>query len=124
MDVIELAKLVPLSKKATPLQIIGLLIAMGLLIACGWYASGIVKGYFDKSHSELVLLITEQNSKVAAADTKAEKAIEGVGALRHYGWSNSDMVRWANQLDRANRTSVPALIVPEVPAPASVPTSN
>lgn len=124
MDAIELAKLVPLSKKATPLQIVGLFVAMGLLVAVGWGASTTVKSYFDHSHMELVELITDQNSKVAAADAKAEKALEQVESVRHYGWSNSDMQRWTNQFDRANRTSVPALIIPEVPAPLATGRAN
>lgn len=118
-DELDIISRLPLKKNATPAQIIMLFVVAALLVGTGWKASSSVKDYFDDNHRQLVALLSAQDAKVLVVSAKADKNAEGIDALRRYGWSNSDMQRWAQQLERANRIAVPALVVPDVPAPAS-----
>lgn len=109
----DLPSKVPLKKSATPTQMIYLGLAMVSLLAVGW----VVKGYFDDKQTTILAAISEvgaRNDKLGQ-DVKANSS--SIEAIRRYYWSNADMQQWAQQLDRANRTAVPALVVPEVPRP-------
>jgi|GEM_PF-3929094 len=124
IDATELAKLVPLSKKATPLQILGLLTAMGLLIAAGWWSSSAVKKYFDDYHKALIAEIESVGKPLGdqmklMQSTLAEHD-QAISVLRTYKVSNSDMQLWTRQLDKQNREAGKALSVPDFPEPSKV----
>jgi hypothetical protein len=94
----------PFTKKATPAQMILLACCSFSLIWMG--VEG--KGYFDASQNKILDAIS-QNGK------KTDHNGEEINAIKQYYWKNSDQNQWAQQLDRLNRTTVPALIVPVVP---------
>lgn len=120
-DIFDAVKELPFKKNATPVQIVALFVCMVFLVSVGWYASSTVKDYFDQAHKEIMVAITkvdsDQSSKTQAISTIVTQHSTEIESLRHYYWSNSDMNRWAEQLDHANRATVPALIIPEVTLP-------
>ena len=90
-------------------QLRGIVAVMGLgllVLGGGWFA----KGYFDDMRHDLLCAI----QPVAAQVQKHEEQIEQV---KRYYWSKADQQRYMQQFDRINRTLVPGLLVPDVPAP-------
>lgn len=122
----------PIKKKATPVEMLLLILSIGVIFCSGIYA-GIygmnrVKIYFDARHNELLAAIAkvdaDNSSKVATLgmavgtlSTRVDKNEGSISGIRRYYWSNADMTRWANQLLRDNSKGVPEFIVPEVPPP-------
>ena len=96
----------PLAKKATPTQMIYLLLAIISLLTGGW----ISKGYFDAKQAEIV-------SAIDRVGKSTEDQAREIDAVKRFYWSNADQQAWALRLDRTNRSSVPGLQVPEVPPP-------
>jgi hypothetical protein len=111
----------PLKKKATTVQILMLLAAIGFIFGAGIWAGNWAKNYFDDSHHEIMAAInrvdTDNSGKIAVVAESLDKASSNIDSLRHYYWSNADMQRWASDLDHLNRLPVPAMIVPQVPQP-------
>jgi hypothetical protein len=128
MEPTDIIDRLPLKKNATTSQLLVLLLSIAGLIVFGWVS----KTYFDTSHNEIIAAIAavdkDQTVKIDAVKgtiASLQKEVDGnsgsIDALKRYTWFNSDMARWAQGLDRANRQAVPALIVPEVPPPPQVP---
>lgn len=110
----------PLRKSATTTQLIYLALAMVSLAFSGW----MTKGYFDDNKSAIIAAINQVGARAETAIQKSDTNAASINQIRRYYWSNNDQQRWAQQLDRANRTTVPAMIVPivpEVPPAANTP---
>jgi len=123
LDPTEIAKLVPLNKKATPIQIVGLFCAMAMLVSAGWYASSSVKKYFDDAHNQILAELTTVakplGERMASVEKKADANAASITALQIYKVSNSEMQDWTRQLDKQNREAGKALSVPDFPQPSS-----
>ena len=109
-EFIEALDKLPLSKKASPTQIIYLLLAIISLLTFGWVA----KGYFDAKQAEIV-------NAINMVGKSTEDQAKEIDAVKRFYWSNADQQSWALKLDRNNRALLPALQVPEVPPPAPAP---
>ena len=94
-------------------RVVYLLLGLAAVIAIG------MKLQADRDGISTDIANTKTDILKALDPLERASATQGqkIDAIQRYYWSNADMNHWANQLDRANRTSVPAMIVPEVPAP-------
>jgi TolA-binding protein len=117
MDPVDVIEKLPFKKNATLSQIVLLILATSAVAVGG----AMVKTYFDEAHGQIMAAIAKVDSDQTQRTTGLQKEVDdntgSIEALRRYYWSNADMQRWAQQLDRQNRVSVPALTVPEVPPP-------
>jgi len=126
----EIISHLPVKKYPTLKEIIYLVIFLASFTVGGWMA----KGWFVESHQQVMdaiatsdqlhkLRLEELGNRLTHetdAQTAELKAHAGrIEAVRHYGWSNADMARWASQLDKANRANLPNFNVPDVPPPAA-----
>lgn len=98
----------PLTKRATPAQILILLAGILTVFICGasaaWWA-------FD-SRNTVINAIQQVDAKVQDVKSSQEW-------MRRASLNKSEFAKWVNQLDRMNRASVPALAVPEPPEAVS-----
>lgn len=110
-DLTETISKLPLAKKATPGQMILLALVTGGLLWTG----ARIGSYFDTYNKSILGAI----QKVADATDKQGAEID---VLKKYKWSYADQQQWVHQLDKLNRTAVPALTVPDVPQPSAAST--
>lgn len=117
-DLTDAAEKLPFKKNATPAQMITLVVFCATIFVGGWWASAAVKEYFDSWRREMASIVSDQSAKIEANSAIARRAAEDVEVLRRAGWTNAEMNRWSQQLERLNRTTVPAFVVPDVPPPS------
>ncbi len=93
-DIKEAVQGLPLAKKATPGQMILLFLCCVSLIYVGVQLSNAKRDITDG---------------ISNLDKKVEW-------LKNASWSRDDMRDWTAQLDHANRSTVPAMVIPAVAA--------
>ena len=127
MDAEELVEGLPFKKRATVQQLILLALAIIFLLGLGWRAQAWFSGAHNEVMSAIAAVAKTQEVRIDAlqavmsrADAENEAKImmnsRAIEAIRKYNWTNADMQRWAQQLERVNRKI--DLAVPDVPAPA------
>lgn len=98
-DAKEIVEDLPLTKQATPKQMLLLIVSIISVGYIGWKLNG--------AKTEITTAVSQVDSKVDKLDAK-------VDWLQKSTWSRQDHIEWANELDRLNRKSVPGLEVPTV----------
>ena len=128
MDASEIVKAInelPIKRNASLGQKVLMAGFVAVLFAAGWMASNATKQYFDEWHAGVILAITkvdtDQSAKVDAISKRVDQNVAEIDSLRHWYWSFGDQSHYMQTMDRANRASVPGLIIPEVPAPPNGP---
>ena len=94
----------PLSKKATPAQMLLLLICILFLLGSG----GGFAIFAWSSRNDIVTAIKNVDIKVDSVKQSQEW-------MRRSTLSKAEMTQWVMQLDRSNRETVPKLVVPYPP---------
>ena len=114
---------IPLAKKASPGQMLMLLVVVGFIFAAGIGSAA----WFLNDQGKILNAVQNVDSKVSSLTTR-------VDWIQRSSMTKQDMAKWSTQLDRMNRRIVngDGLLVPDVPevgpAPASAissaPSSN
>jgi hypothetical protein len=98
-DPVDIIKGLPLKKTATPQQLLVLAVACAVVFFCGFRASNAVQ---------------EINQGISRVDSKVDSLNSRMDWMQKTSWTRQDHIEWVQEFDRANRQTVPALIVPQV----------
>ena len=118
-DIKDKVDALPLSKKATPAQIILL-----LAVAAGIFGFGAkIAWWAADTRTQIMGAISEVGAKTEQVNSKVEVVRQSQEWLRASTMSKAEMTQWAQQLEHLNRAievpSVPTMVAPAAAAAAS-----